>query len=45
MNANGITAGGELLGDINRAELGDSPYAYRHYRAPDGRVYALDQLG
>jgi predicted enzyme related to lactoylglutathione lyase len=38
-------AGGELLSDINRAELGDSPYAYRHFRAPDGRVYGLNQLG
>jgi predicted enzyme related to lactoylglutathione lyase len=38
-------AGGELLSDITRAELGDSPYAYRHFRAPDGRVYGLNQLG
>ena len=38
-------AGGELLSDINRAEMGDSPYAYRHFRAPDGRVYGLNQLG
>ena len=37
------TAGGELLSDINRAELGDSPYAYRHFRAPDGRVYGLNE--
>ena len=38
-------AGGELLSDINRAEFGGSPYAYRHFRAPDGRVYGLNQLG
>ena len=38
-------AGGELLSDITRAELGESPYAYRHFRAPDGRVYGLNQLG
>ncbi len=38
-------AGGELLSDISRAELGESPYAYRHFRAPDGRVYGLNQLG
>ncbi len=38
-------AGGELLSDITRAELGDSPCAYRHFRAPDGRVYGLNQLG
>ena len=24
---------------------GTSPYAFRHFRAPDGRVYGLNQLG
>ena len=38
-------AGGELLSDVTRAELGERPYAYRHFRAPDGRVYGLNQLG
>ena len=38
-------AGAEILGDIQRAEMGDQPYAYRHFRAPDGRVYGLNQLG
>ncbi len=38
-------AGAELLGEITRAEMGDSPYAFRHFRAPDGRVYGLNQLG
>jgi len=34
-------AGCELLGPINRvAERG---YAYRHFRAPDGRVYGLNE--
>ena len=38
-------AGAELLGEITRAELDDKPYAYRHFRAADGRVYGLNQLG
>ena len=38
-------AGAELLGEITRAEMGDSPYAFRHFRAPDGRVYGLNRLG
>ena len=38
-------AGAELLGDITRAEMDGSPYAFRHFRAPDGRVYGLNQLG
>ena len=38
-------AGAELLGEIARAELDDRPYAYRHFRATDGRVYGLNQLG
>jgi hypothetical protein len=38
-------AGAELLGEITRAEMGDQPYAFRHFRAPDGRVYGLNQLG
>ena len=38
-------AGAELLGEITRAEMGDKPYAFRHLRAPDGRVYGLNQLG
>jgi catechol 2,3-dioxygenase-like lactoylglutathione lyase family enzyme len=37
-------AGAELLGEINRAELDGRPYAYRHFRAPDGRVYGLNEL-
>jgi catechol 2,3-dioxygenase-like lactoylglutathione lyase family enzyme len=38
------TAGAELLGEIQRAELDGRPYAYRHFRAPDGRVYGLNEL-
>ncbi len=38
-------AGAEILGEIQRAAMGDQPYAYRHFRAPDGRVYGLNQLG
>ncbi len=38
-------AGAELLGEITRAEMGNSPYAFRHFRAPDGRVYGVNQLG
>ncbi len=38
-------AGAELLGGITRAEMDGSPYAFRHFRAPDGRVYGLNQLG
>ena len=38
-------AGAELLGEITRAQMGDRPYAFRHFRAPDGRVYGLNQLG
>ena len=38
-------AGAELLGEITCAEMGDKPYAFRHFRAPDGRVYGLNQLG
>ncbi len=38
-------SGAEILGDIQRAEMGDQPYAYRHFRAPDGRVYGINQLG
>ena len=37
-------AGAELLGEIQRAELDGRPYAYRHFRAPDGRVYGLNEL-
>ena len=37
--------GAEILSDINRAEMDGKPYAYRHFRAPDGRVYGLNQLG
>ncbi len=37
-------AGAELLGEITRAEMGDKPYAFRHFRAPDGRVYGLNEL-
>ncbi len=39
------SAGAEILGEITRAEMGDKPYAYRHFRAPNGRVYGLNQLG
>ena len=38
-------AGAEILNDINRAEMDGRPYAYRHFRAPNGRVYGLNQLG
>ena len=38
-------AGSELLGEINRAEMDGKPYAYRHFRAPNGRVYGLNPLG
>ena len=38
-------AGAEILSDINRAEMDGRPYAYRHFRAPNGRVYGLNQLG
>ncbi len=38
-------AGAELLGEITRAEMSDSPYAFRHFGAPDGRIYGLNQLG
>ncbi len=38
-------ASAELLGEITRAEMDGSPYAFRHFRAPDGRVYGLNQLG
>ena len=34
-------AGCELLGKINRVE--EMGYAYRHFRAPDGRVYGLNE--
>jgi len=34
-------AGHELLGEINRAP--DFDYAYRHFRAPDGRVYGINE--
>jgi hypothetical protein len=37
-------AGAELLGEISRAELDGRPYAYRHFRAADGRVYGLNEL-
>jgi predicted enzyme related to lactoylglutathione lyase len=35
-------AGCELLGEITRVE--EMGYAYRHFRAPDGRVYGLNEL-
>ena len=38
-------AGAEILSDVNRAEMDGKPYAYRHFRAPNGRVYGLNQLG
>ncbi len=38
-------AGAKLLGEITRAQIGDRPYAFSHFRAPDGRVYGLNQLG
>jgi len=38
------TAGAELLGEIQRTEFDGRPYAYRHFRAPDGRVYGLNEL-
>ncbi len=34
-------AGAELLGEINRVP--DLDYAYRHFRAMDGRVYGLNE--
>ena len=34
-------AGCELLGQITRIE--EMGYAYRHFRAPDGRVYGLNE--
>ena len=34
-------AGAELLGEITRVE--EQNYAYRHFRAPDGRVYGLNE--
>ena len=34
-------AGIELLGQITR--LPEHKYAYRHFRAPDGRVYGLNE--
>lgn len=34
-------AGHELLGDIVR--MPDINYAYRHFRAPDGRVYGINE--
>ena len=34
-------AGGELLGEIIRVL--DMGYAYRHFRAPDGRIYGLNE--
>ena len=37
-------AGAELLGEITRAEMDGRPYAFRHFRAPDGRVYGLNEL-
>ena len=37
LEANGL----ELLGDI--ARMDDIGYAYRHFRAPDGRVYGLNE--
>ena len=37
-------SGAELLGEIQRAEFDGRPYAYRHFRAPDGRVYGLNEL-
>ena len=36
-------AGAELLGDIQRTQFDGRPYAYRHFRAPDGRVYGLNE--
>jgi hypothetical protein len=38
-------AGAEILGDIQRADMGGTPYAYRHFRGTDGNVYGLNQLG
>ena len=34
-------AGCELLGEINRYP--ELRYAYRHFRAPDGRVYGINE--
>ena len=36
-------AGCELLGQITRVE--ELKYAYRHFRAKDGRVYGLNEQG
>ena len=36
-------AGYELLGEITRAD--ELKYAYRHFRAKDGRVYGLNEQG
>ena len=36
-------AGYELLGEITRVE--EMKYAYRHFRAKDGRVYGLNEQG
>ena len=38
-------AGAEILSEVNRAEMDGKPYAYRHFRAPNGRVDGLNQLG
>ena len=38
-------AGPEILSEVNRAEMDGKPYTYRHFRAPNGRVYGLNQLG
>ena len=34
-------AGYELLGEITRVE--EMKYAYRHFRAKDGKVYGLNE--
>ena len=34
-------AGNELLGEINRVP--DMKYAYRHFKAPNGLVYGLNE--
>jgi predicted enzyme related to lactoylglutathione lyase len=34
-------AGCELLGEITRIE--NMKYAYRHFKAPDGRVYGINE--
>jgi predicted enzyme related to lactoylglutathione lyase len=33
-------AGAELLGQVTRMDNG---YAYRHFRAPDGKIYGLNE--